>query len=173
MTTPFPTIRPATPADAGQLAAFVERVFRETFAADNRPEDMDAYCGVAFDPARQLAEIESPHVHTLIVECGGVAGCAQVRAGPPPPCVTADQPIELRRFYIDTPWHGRGVAQQLMRAVMEVAAATGAGSVWLGVWERNARAIAFYAKCGFADVGAYDFRLGDDLQTDRVMVVEL
>ena len=60
-----------------------------------------------------------------------------------------------------------------MRAVMVVAAATGAGAVWLGVWERNARAIAFYAKCGFADVGAHDFRLGDDLQTDRVMVVGL
>ncbi len=173
MTTPTPTIRPATPADAVQLAAFVERVFRETFAADNRSADMAAYCAEAFGPAHQLADIEAAGVHTLLVECGGLAGCAQVQAGTPPPCVTADRAIELRRFYIDTPWHGRGIAQQLMRAVMEVAAATGAGSVWLGVWERNARAIAFYAKCGFADVGAHDFRLGDDLQTDRVMVVGL
>lgn len=171
--TTTPTIRRAAPADAAALAAFTERVFRETFAADNRPADMDAYCAEAFGPARQLAEIEAAGVHTLLAECGVLFGCAQVRAGPPPPCVTADRPIELRRFYIDTPWHGRGIAQQLMRAAMEVAAATGAGSVWLGVWERNARAIAFYAKCGFSDVGAHDFRLGDDLQTDRVMVVGL
>ena len=172
-TTPTPTIRPATPADAAELAAFTERVFRATFAADNRAEDMDAYCAEAFDPAHQLAEIEAAGVRTLLVGCGGLAGCAQVRAGTPPPCVTADRPIELRRFYIDTPWQGRGIALQLMLAVMEIARADGAGSVWLGVWERNARAIAFYAKCGFADVGAHDFRLGDDLQTDRVMVAGL
>ena len=173
MTTPTPTIRRATPADAAALAGFTERVFRETFAADNRPADMDAYCAKAFDPARQRAEIESPQVHTLIAECGDVAGCAQVRAGTPPPCVTADRPIELRRFYIDTPWHGRGVAQMLMRAVMEIARADGAGSVWLGVWERNPRAVKFYGKFGFVDVGSQLFQLGDDPQTDRVMVVGL
>jgi len=173
MTTSTPTIRPATPSDAAALAAFVERVFRATFAADNRPEDMAAYCAQAFGPARQLGEIEAVGVHTLLIECGGLVGCAQVRAGLPPSCVTTDQPIELRRFYIDTPWHGHGVAQQLMRAVMAIARAEGAGSVWLGVWERNPRAVAFYAKCDFVDVGSLPFQLGHDLQTDRVMVVGL
>jgi diamine N-acetyltransferase len=173
MTTPTPTIRPATPADAAELAAFLNRVFRETFAADNRPADMDAYCTGAFGPARQLAEIESPRVRVLLAECDGLVGCAQLRAGPPPACVTADRPIELRRFYVDRPWHGRGVAAALLQAVMEIGRAEGARTLWLGVWERNPRAVRFYGKFGFVDVGSQQFQLGDDTQTDRLMVVGL
>ena len=60
-----------------------------------------------------------------------------------------------------------------MDAAVEAAAARGARTLWLGVWERNARAIAFYAKCGFADVGAQPFTLGADVQTDRVMALAL
>jgi ribosomal protein S18 acetylase RimI-like enzyme len=56
-----------------------------------------------------------------------------------------------------------------MTHVFEAALRRGAGAVWLGVWERNARAIAFYRKCGFADVGSQTFELGSDRQQDRVM----
>jgi diamine N-acetyltransferase len=42
-------------------------------------------------------------------------------------------------------------------------------TLWLGVWEHNARAIAFYTKCGFIDVGEHAFFVGGDEQTDRVM----
>ena len=57
-----------------------------------------------------------------------------------------------------------------MAAVYEAARTAGARQLWLGVWERNARAIRFYAKWGFTDVGRHDFVLGTDRQTDRVMV---
>ena len=56
-----------------------------------------------------------------------------------------------------------------MKGVLDTASSLGATRVWLGVWEKNARAIAFYAKCGFRDVGSQPFLLGSDLQTDRVM----
>ena len=57
-----------------------------------------------------------------------------------------------------------------MGAVFDAARSAGDGHLWLGVWERNARAIRFYAKAGFVDVGSHDFVLGTDRQTDRVMV---
>ena len=53
---------------------------------------------------------------------------------------------------------------------LAAARARGAGTLWLGVWERNPRGIAFYVKCGFRDVGSKPFLLGSDWQTDRVMV---
>jgi ribosomal protein S18 acetylase RimI-like enzyme len=70
-------------------------------------------------------------------------------------------------------WHGRGVAQALMARVVAEAVAAGANTLWLGVWEHNHRARAFYGKCGFADVGEHVFLFGTDPQTDRVMVKPL
>ena len=90
-----------------------------------------------------------------------------------PDCVTGPEPIELWRFYVDRPWHGRGIAQALMERVKAAARERGAKTLWLGVWERNDRARAFYAKCGFADAGEHIFLFGTDPQTDRVMVTSL
>ena len=77
--------------------------------------------------------------------------------------------MELERFYVAREWHGLGLAQLLMTRVIAVASQAGAAALWLGVWERNARAIAFYRKFGFIDVGPMSFMLGSDLQTDRIM----
>ena len=162
-------VREATADDAARLADFARRLFHDTFAADNRPEDMAAYEAATFSPARQRAEIADPAGRVLVAEIGEAwAGYAHLADGGPPPGVEGPA-VELRRFYVDPAWHGRGVAQALMAAVREAARARGARSLWLGVWERNRRAIAFYAKCGFADVGAQTFTLGADVQTDRVM----
>jgi ribosomal protein S18 acetylase RimI-like enzyme len=56
-----------------------------------------------------------------------------------------------------------------MTAVDAAARARGAKTLWLGVWEKNHRARAYYRKAGFIDIGAHDFGLGHDLQTDRLM----
>ena len=69
---------------------------------------------------------------------------------------------------VDAPWHGKGIAHALMDASLDEAAHRGAATVWLGVWERNARAIRFYGKRGFHDIGVQPFKLGSDLQHDRV-----
>ena len=73
--------------------------------------------------------------------------------GAAPECVIAERPIELWRFYVARAGHGRGIAQELMRRVQEEVALRGATAVWLGVWERNPRAIAFYGKSGFRERG--------------------
>ena len=164
------TIRRAVPADAVPLADLATRTFSDTFGADNTPEDMAQHLAKSYGPTQQLAEIASPKTITLLAHCDGLAAFAQLRHGPAPACVLATDPIELWRFYVDKGWHGRGIAKQLMQAVLDEAAEAGVSAIWLGVWERNPRAIAFYRKFGFEDVGAHEFRLGADLQTDRIMV---
>jgi ribosomal protein S18 acetylase RimI-like enzyme len=84
--------------------------------------------------------------------------------------VTGPAPIELARFYVGGPWQGQGVAQRLMAEVGSVIRGMGGQTVWLGVWELNPRAIAFYAKCGFQDAGNADFYVGPERQSDRIMV---
>ena len=170
-----PTIRRGEAADAEPLARFAARVFHESFAADNRPEDMAAYMMIAFGPGEQRRELDDPGRTCLLAEVGGrLAGYALVRAdGETPECVTARPSVEVVRFYVDRAWHGRGVAAPLMAACEVEARRRGARGMWLGVWERNYRAIGFYAKCGFRDVGSHEFVLGSDVQRDRVMAREL
>ena len=162
--------RRGQPADAVALAALAERTFRETFGADNTAADMDDHCARSYSAEIQARELAADTIDTLV--CAGSDGqliaYAQLRPGAPP-AVTAPSPIELWRFYVDSAHHGRGVAQRLMAEVVNTARARSALTLWLGVWERNLRAQAFYRKAGFVDVGAHEFLVGSDVQTDRVM----
>lgn len=163
-------IRWATVDDAGLLAALGARTFSDAFAAENRPEDIEAYLASSFTPSRLESELADPCSRFFLAEIDGEAvGYAKLHSGEAPGCVTGPDPLELARFYVVQEWHGRGVAQSLMQACIEAARKAGARTLWLGVWEHNNRAQAFYRKWGFRDVGAQPFLLGGDLQTDRVM----
>lgn len=173
-------IRRGVASDAAMLAALGARTFRETFAADNTAEDMAAYVEHAYGVEQQRAELALPDAAFLIAEVDGVAaGYAYVRQSPPPAHVTNPAPgqpgvaVEVARFYVDAPWHGRGIANALMNAAIAEAAQRGARTIWLGVWERNVRAIRFYSRYGFHDIGSQPFLLGSDLQRDRVMAREV
>ena len=165
------TIRLAVSSDAENLAELAGRTFRDTFAADNRPEDIALHVAEAYGPLQQGRELSDPTIITLLVEAGGeLVGYAQLRRGAAPTCVPDDVPIELSRFYVARDWHGHGIAQELMRRVDLEAQSGGARTLWLGVWERNERAKAFYRKCSFVDVGSHVFMVGTDAQTDRILV---
>ena len=167
------SIRPATCEDAARLSELMRRTFVDAFGAQNRPEDMDDYVAKSYGAEQQLREIESGEMATLVCEVQGVPiAFAQLRRVGSPAVEDADA-VELFRFYVDRAWHGRGVARELMREVSKTAETFGARSIWLGVWERNPRAIAFYGKCGFRDVGTQRFTIGSDEQTDRVMLSPL
>ena len=96
-----------------------------------------------------------------------------MRAGEAPSCVAGPRPIELERIYVDQNAHGRGVGAALMRTCLDTARQADYGAVWLGVWDRNTRALAFYRKMGFLDVGEKTFTVGTDVQNDRVMMCML
>ena len=167
-------IRGAEPSEAAVLADLMSRTFRDAFGADNRPEDLARYLAASYGEAIQAAELRDPRITTLLALLHGVpVGYAQVRRGSYlPACVTSPEPVELWRFYLEQAWIGRGLARPLMEAVESVASARGR-TLWLGVWERNARAIRFYRKVGFVEVGSHVFHVGGDPQTDLIMVRSL
>ena len=166
----IPSIRRATPSDAILLAELGARTFSETFAADNNPEDMAAYLAASFSPERQAAELSDPLSTFLIAEVeGSAAGYAMVRPGEIPEQVSGERPIELVRLYVAREWQGRGVGPALMQACMDEARRQDFRTVWLGVWEHNHRARAFYSKWNFHEVGAHVFQLGIDPQNDILM----
>lgn len=163
------TIRLATPADAARLAAVAASSFIDTFGAANTADDMAMYVAGAFGESIQRAELSEARHTVLFAERDGViAGYAMMREGHAPAGVHGSA-IEIARLYSVTEAIGSGVGATLMRACLAVAAERRKAGLWLGVWERNARAIAFYARWGFVDVGSQSFMLGRDVQTDRVM----
>ena len=165
-----PVIRKALRSDAARLADLAESSFRDAFGAANAPEDMDLHSRKSFGESIQAQEIVSPHMLTLLSEDGErLVGFAQLRWGTTPSCVVADSPGEIQRLYVARDWHGKGVAQDLMNASIDRIRERGSDLVWLGVWERNPRAISFYRKNGFVEVGSHVFRLGNDPQRDIIM----
>ena len=165
-------IRRATPADAEPLAALAEQTFRDTFAADNAPGDMEVYVRDSFSLDRVRAELADDANTFLLAFVGGMehpAGYAKIRTGTTDPSVTGPDPVELERLYVDQSAIGHGVGAALMRASFDAARSAGHRTLWLGVWEHNARAISFYEKWEFETVGDHVFKLGSDDQRDLIM----
>jgi ribosomal protein S18 acetylase RimI-like enzyme len=159
-------IRIATPNDAATLTALARRTFIDTFAAHNTAADMETYMSAAFGETQQRAELENADIVTIFGDEGGqTIAYVQLRRTPGAP----HGDIEIARFYVDQEHHGRGVAQTMMDAVVAHARSRGGMRLWLGVWEHNLRAIAFYRKAGFVPCGSHPFLLGSDLQTDWIM----
>jgi ribosomal protein S18 acetylase RimI-like enzyme len=168
--TTTPVLRRAGDGDAAALARLADQTFREAFASGNTPDDLDAHCARHYGEPQQLAEIRDPALETWVAEIdGALVAYGQLRFGAPSPAVAAARPAEVARFYVEARHHGLGLAPRLMERLLERADAAGADAVWLGVWERNPRAIRFYEKQGFAIVGEKIFVVGADPQRDVVM----
>ena len=156
------------------MAELAERTFRDTFAELNTPSDIDLHCRSSYSEELQAREICDPNTTTLLCDnAGDLIAFGQLRWTNPPPCVVASRPAEIYRLYVDKAWHGKRVAQALMAALLETASTGRADVVWLGVWENNPRAIAFYTKTGFVEVGDHTFLLGHDAQRDLVLTKAL
>lgn len=167
-------IRQAGADDAAPLCAIAERIFRDTFAPYNSAADMDLYASTAFTPEAMAAAIADPKTEILIaLHEGEMIAYAHLHQGDAPDYVTGPSPIELKRFYVLKDWHGAGLAQALMREVAMRSARRGAETLWLGVWEENHRALSFYRRLGFSEVGVMVFVLGEDVQHDVAMAIPL
>ena len=163
-------VRSGTRHDSRVLAELARQTFHDSFAADNGVADMQAYLDASFGEAIQAAELADPGSTFLVAEAGGDAvGYARLIVEAPPPCVPSVNPIHLQRIYAVRPWIGRGVGPALMTACLDLARTAQRGGIWLGVWERNDRAIQFYRKWGFTRVGSMPFQLGSDRQTDQIL----
>jgi diamine N-acetyltransferase len=165
-----PLVRKAQRSDAKALAEIAEATFRDAFSAANTADNMELHCRSSYGETIQAGEIDDPSLVTLISEEGQhLIGFAQLRWSKKPSCVTEESAGEIQRIYVAQAWHGQGVAQDLMDAAIAELRKRGSKVVWLGVWEHNPRAITFYKKLGFSEVGDHVFALGRDPQRDILM----
>lgn len=185
-------IRLAGPADAALVADISRRTFIDSFGAHNTKENMDLFLSQQFTREMQMAEVGAPGRIFLLAFCGDEpAGYASMREGNPLPLSSADSPgpeassahpyaresaasahpagtdaIEILQIYSEQNMIGKGVGKALMERCLEVGRERNNEWIWLGVWEHNSRAIAFYRKFGFERFGEHVFMVGHDPQTD-------
>jgi diamine N-acetyltransferase len=164
------TIRKAGIADAELLSNLGRLAFTQAFASLNTPENFAMYLAGAFFTEKQAGELATPGCTFFIISNGPVpAGYARLQGGSGKDCVQSQNPVELVRFYVLEEWKGKGVAHKLMEACLADAQAGGFDTIWLSAWKKNPRALAFYQKWGFVEVGSAIFVVGEDPQEDAIM----
>ena len=163
-------IRIADYTDAERVALIAEKTFRETFGAFNTKEDMDEHCKKSYGAEIQQGEIADTNKCTLVCEADNkIIGYAQINWNKSFDGIQGSPQAEIQRIYIVKDRHGTGAAQELMKVILGMLRQRKIRHVWLGVWEKNPRAIAFYKKFGFVETGEHVFLLGSDPQRDIIL----
>ena len=169
-----PEICIATINDINQLQQIGRQTFSETFADENSEEDMFNYLKEGFSLDKLRGEIVNKNSEFYFAKVSGeVVGYLKVNTGNAQTELKNQEALEIERIYVLKAFHGNRVGQALFEKAMERALVLKAVFVWLGVWEKNIKAIRFYEKNGFATFDKHVFLLGNDAQTDLMMKREL
>ena len=168
------SLRYATLADATLVADISRQTFYDTFAPDNTKEDMEKFLSEQFTRGRLMLEVGAPGNTFLLAHAdGAVAGYVKLRTGKEPAELKPKSAMEIARLYVLKEFIGQGVGAKLMQASLDFSKQKEKKIVWLGVWEKNHRAIEFYTRWGFHKFSECDFQLGEDVQRDWLMKKEL
>jgi ribosomal protein S18 acetylase RimI-like enzyme len=164
------SIRTATIDDAIMIANISQQTFYETFAKDNTEENMEKFLNEQFTKGKLVLEVGSPE-NTFLIAYNEkeVAGYVKLRDSKPPVQLKEYKALEIARIYSMTHFIGKGVGKLLMESSIDFAKQRKKQIIWLGVWQRNLRAIDFYSKWGFEIFDETDFILGNDIQKDWLM----
>ena len=165
-----PLIRHATVADVDVLCRLGAATFRETYRAISDPREVDEYADEHFTRAEVEAWLDRPCARTLLAFAGdSPVGYAHVRNAKVPDCVADRQAVQLSRLYLLAPAQGSGLGGALLAAALAEVAELGGRTVWLGAYDRNVKALAFYARRGFVQVGTHAFEFGGQVYADPVL----
>jgi diamine N-acetyltransferase len=163
-------IREATVEDARLIANISHQTFYETFGEHNSKEDMDKFLSQQFTKGKLIMEVGARgNIFLLAYDNDVVAGYVKLRDERVPPAMGKVTAMEVARIYVMSNQIGKGVGSFLMQTSIDKAKEKNKEWLWLGVWEKNQRAIDFYTKWGFEKFDETDFLLGDDMQRDWLM----
>ena len=171
---PVFNVRKANPNDLNQLVRLSRQTFGEAFGSQNKSENMEAYMDTAFSESQLHEELLDPGSVFFLVfsdrEDAELVGYAKLRNSKKQAALEEYRAVEIQRIYVLERYRGWKVGKLLMQTCLDTATQGGCQVVWLGVWERNPRAIAFYRRWGFEQFSDYIFHFGDEDQTDLLFL---
>ncbi|QNK87230.1 GNAT family N-acetyltransferase [Sporosarcina sp. resist] len=167
-------IKKCTFEDSRELQEISHETFNETFKHQNSPESMDAYLEKAFNLKQLEKELSNSSSQFFFVYFNDeVFGYLKVNTDDAQSEEIGDESLEIERIYIRNKFQKHGLGNCLLNKAMEIAMERKKNKIWLGVWEKNENAIAFYKKKGFFQTGAHSFYMGDEEQVDFIMTKTL
>lgn len=156
--------------DSHKLQKISVETFTETFKDQNSPENLKAYLERAFNLKQLEMELSNRFSHFFFVYYNHeIAGYLKVNINDAQIEKMGDESLEIERIYIKRIFQGHGLGKYLLNKAIETAMERGKNKIWLGVWEKNGNAIAFYNKMGFVQTGSHFFYMGDEEQIDLIM----
>ncbi len=170
----IPNIRKCTLEDSRKLQEISYETFKETFKHQNSPENMDAYLEKAFNLNQVEKELANRSSHFFFVFLNDeIAGYLKVNTNDAQSENMDDDSLEIERIYVINKFQKHGFGKYLLNKAIEIANERHTSKIWLGVWEKNKNAIAFYNKMGFVQTGHHSFYMGNEEQTDLIMIKRL
>lgn len=167
-------IRNVNIQDIEKLKGIGKRTFTETFSSDNSEENITEYLDNGFSTEKLKTELTDKNAEFYFAELKGrVIGYLKVNSGQSQTEIKDKNYLEIERIYVLKEYHGKKVGQLLYEKAIKIAKSKNAEYVWLGVWEKNPRAIKFYEKNGFLAFDKHIFKLGNDKQTDIMMKLKI
>ena len=167
-------LKSCTHEDLQTLQEISIETFNETFKEQNSPENMSAYLEKAFNLEQLESELSNPSSKFFFVyNDDEVAGYLKLNTNDAQSEEMGNEALEIERIYVKNKFQKLGLGKYLFNAAMGIAKDSGKKKIWLGVWEKNENAIAFYKKIGFVQAGAHSFYMGDEEQTDLIMTKPL
>ncbi|MEO7210291.1 MAG: GNAT family N-acetyltransferase [Chitinophagaceae bacterium] len=158
------------PALMQMISELSVKTFYETYALFNTVKNMQDYTSTYFSPARLLEEFNTPNNFLFLVYVNDeVAGYFKIQKNYTETVGKDLRQLELQRLYILKEFQQQKLGFYSMKYCIEEAAVNGFEVLWLGVWEKNEKALRFYKKMGFETFGEHTFALGDDSQKDFLM----
>ena len=168
------TYRLCTEKDLAPLCDLSRKTFLSAFKHLNSAENMLAYLDKAYCPEQLLRELNNPYsVFYFAFDGETPIGYIKVNEAPAQTDIYDEASLELERIYLLREFQGLGLGKELLEKAISIGKQKKKRYMWLGVWDKNIKAIAFYQENGFVVVGEHPFVMGNDRQNDFIMRREL
>lgn len=164
------TFEKLSPEDLPELKEISRSTFYDAFAWGNNPDDLAAYLNATFSDENLRKELLNPLSEFYFAELEGkTVGYFKINLGDAQTDLKEEDGMELERIYVKKKFQNKKIGQKMLLTVMEMAIQRKMKYLWLGVWEKNEKAIQFYLRNDFVLEGEHSFMIGTDLQTDKIM----
>jgi diamine N-acetyltransferase len=157
-----------------QLQQISRATFMETFGDLNSAANMNNYLENNLSKEQLANELTNPDSEFYFAENNNeIIGYLKVNYNTAQTENVLNNALEIERIYVLKDFYGKKIGNLLIEKAKEIANTRNSDYIWLGVWEKNHRAISFYSKYGFEVFDKHIFKLGDDIQTDLLMQLKL
>lgn len=160
--------------DLMELKSISRSTYFHSFIAQNTPENMKMYLDAAFSKETLSTEINNKESEFYFVYMMNViVGYFKINWGAAQKDIGDPAASEIERIYVLKEFQRKKLGQQMLAKAMKISRDKGLKYIWVGVWEKNIKAIRFYERNSFEQFGEHDFMLGKERQTDLLMKRDL